>query len=272
VELQRSSIDFEREGIAVFGISYDSVATLAAFAGKYGITYPLLSDEGSRVIRELGLLNEHIYEQHAVYGVKPQERHMGTPYPGVFLLDEQGVVTEKRFHQSYRERETGAGLLEDAFGAATTVHGTEVRAASEGVGVRVWLDSDSYRYFQRLYVTVELNVAEGLHVYGSPIPEGFIPLSVGVAPLEGVQAGTASMPPPHPFQVAGMDEHFFVYEGRVLVTLPVTFTKRDAGDLVLPINVRYQACSANDCLMPVSTSFELSVKAEALVPSATPER
>jgi DsbC/DsbD-like thiol-disulfide interchange protein len=215
------------------------------------------------------LFNERVYEQHAAYGVNPQDRHWGTPYPGTFLLDENGTVTEKRFYQSYRERETGAGLLVNGFHAESSIHDSEVCSGSDGVPIRAWLDSGTYRYFQRLRLSVELTVEPGLHVYGSPIPEGYIPLSVEVAPIEGLVVGSPELPEPRPFQIEGWDEQFVVHEGRLLVTVPVTFAKRDAGDQVLHVTVRYQACSTTDCLMPAYVSLELPVRAEAQVASAT---
>ncbi len=42
--LQQVLPTLERNGIALFAISYDSVTILAAFAAKHGIGYPLLSD------------------------------------------------------------------------------------------------------------------------------------------------------------------------------------------------------------------------------------
>jgi peroxiredoxin len=51
VELQKSLPDFERHHIVPFAISYDAVDVLATFAAKQHITYTLLSDEGSTVIR-----------------------------------------------------------------------------------------------------------------------------------------------------------------------------------------------------------------------------
>jgi hypothetical protein len=267
VELQRSAADFGRQGIAIFAISCDAVSTLAAFAEKNGITYPLLSDEGSRVIAELGLLNKHVAEQNAVYGVQPSPRHQGIPYPGVFVLDEQGVVTDKRFYQSYRERETGAGLLRSVFDVETDVHGPVASFDAEGVSVHAWLDSDRYRYFQRLYLTVRLDIAPGLHVYGLPIPEGFNPLTIVVTPIDGLEVGPPEQPEPTPFRIEGMDEQFFVYTGSVTVRRPVTFTRRDAGDLMLQVEVRFQACSESDCLLPATAKFELPVAAAAPVPS-----
>ena len=69
MELQESLGEYEQHDIAVFAISYDSTAVLGAFAEKYGIRYPLLSDEWSAVIRRLGMLNEQVAEHHAFYGV-----------------------------------------------------------------------------------------------------------------------------------------------------------------------------------------------------------
>ena len=73
-------------------MSYDAVDVLATFAAKQNITYTLLSDEGSKVIRDLGLLNEHVFEHHAAYGVPKRDHQWGVPYPGVSLLDAQGYV------------------------------------------------------------------------------------------------------------------------------------------------------------------------------------
>ena len=38
------------------------------------------------MIRALGLINERVQEDHAVYGIKPNARHVDLPYPGVFVL------------------------------------------------------------------------------------------------------------------------------------------------------------------------------------------
>lgn len=98
MELQDAWVNLERTGVAVFGLSYDSVETLAAFADKRGITYLLLSDEGSQTIRALGLLNEeHLVEQHAFYGFATRDQQKGVAYPSTFVLDKQGIVSEKRF-------------------------------------------------------------------------------------------------------------------------------------------------------------------------------
>ena len=178
VELQKIAPQLNENNIALFAISYDPVEVLAKFARKYNITFPLLSDQGSKVIRALRLLNEQVQEQHAVFGIPANQKYYGVPYPGTFVLDEKGIVTEKRFHQGYRNRDTGSGLLEAALGIASREHGQEIISQNEDVQVRAYLDSPTYAFNQIIHAVIEMNVAPGLHVYGEPIPEGYVPLSV----------------------------------------------------------------------------------------------
>ena len=252
--------DFASEDIALFAISYDAVDVLRTFADTYGITFHLLSDEGSTVMRTLGLLNEHVYEQHAAYGIPQQDRHWGVPYPGVFLLDTHGRVMQKRFQQSYRERETGVGVLEQGFGLQGTTRGAEVITQSADLQVHASLDSPSYRFFQRLWLTVELTIAPGLHIYGRPIPAGYIPLTLEVAPLAGMVVGEPTWPVPQPYRVAGLAEEFCVYAGTIKVSLPVTLTE-EGGDQTLQVTVHYQACSESDCFVPQTLKLALPVQA-----------
>jgi hypothetical protein len=240
------------------------VDVLAGFAAKHSIEYPLLSDEGSKAIRALGLFNEHVYAHHAVYGIPQQAHHWGVPYPGSFLLDEQGCVMQKRFEQSYRERETGVGVLEQGFGIKSVVHGAEARTHTEGVEIHAYLDSATYRFFQRLWLTVELTIAPGLHVYGQPVPESFIPLATEVAPIAGVVVGTPRFPPPHPYHSAGLDDDLFVYQGKVTVSVPLTFTQ-EGEEQTVHVTIRHQACSATDCLRPSTITLSLSVQAADLI-------
>ena len=233
---------------------------LHGFAETYNITYSLLSDAGSIVMRALGLLNEHVDEQHAAYGIPHHDRHRDLPYPGVFLLDAHGRVMQKRFQQSYRERETGVGLLEQGFGLQSTTRGAEAVTQGAGLQVHASLDASSYRFFQRLWLTVALTIDPGLHLYGQPISEGYSPLAIEVAPIAGMVVGQPAWPAPHPYHVVGLAEEFFVYEGTIKVSLPVTLTE-EGGDQTLQVTVHYQACSETDCFAPQTLRLALPVQA-----------
>jgi peroxiredoxin len=246
---------YEREGVAVFAISYDPVETLARFAEERRITFALLSDAGSRTIERLGLLNRHVAEQQAYYDMPVQERHEGIPYPGAFLLDPEGRVVEKVFEQSYRVRPSGSLLLQDLTGLdAEPV--VSARAKAWSVQVAAWLDTATYRPYQRLRVHAAVRVEPGLHVYGVPVPEGYVPLRIELAPFEGLIAEPATLPAPQPFRMEGLDERFVVYEGTVRAAIPFRIEPM-LDEAILRVLVRYQSCSASVCNPPAQHELPL---------------
>ena len=62
-------------------MSYDPPDAVRAFAESHHINYPLLSDRGSRVIRELGILDEDLEAHHAVFGVPTRPEQLGVAFP-----------------------------------------------------------------------------------------------------------------------------------------------------------------------------------------------
>jgi peroxiredoxin len=262
VELQQIVEGLARAGTALFAISYDAPSTLAAFAAKHGITYPLLGDEGSRVIRQLGMLDEDLDRHHAEFGRQVRDDQRGVAYPAVFLLDRNGIVAAKRFLPNYRVRDTGAGLIESLLGVEAARHGPEAAAPGDVVNLRAYFDAPVYRPYQQLRLTVELAVAPGWHVYVPPVPDGYTALSLSLAPIDGVSAGPISISPSgHPARVEGLDELFTVVDGAVRARIPVTFAvQAGTGDLHPEITVRYQACSDTECRPPAAARLTLSLR------------
>ncbi len=103
-----------------------------------------------------------------------------------------------------------------------------------------------------------------MHVYAHPTPEGFIPLTVEIAPLEGLSVWPLVAPEPAPFQVEGLDETFLVYEDQFRLSLPFSIDQA-AGDVRLDIRVGYQACTATECFPPGTLSLTLDLTGEALI-------
>jgi Thiol:disulfide interchange protein DsbD, N-terminal/AhpC/TSA family len=248
-------------------VSYDPVEVLAGFAERRGITYDLLSDDGSRAIRSLGLLNEHVEEQHAHYGVQTREHHRGVPYPGIFILDERGVVVDKRFEQSYRTRPTAASVLEEGFGVPGVEPAVAASAETGEIKVTTWLASATYRPYQKLRLGFSVVVASGLHVYGAPIPEGLTPLTVTVEPREGFEVGEVELPEPRLYEYeyategldAPTDEPTFVYEGTVRGALSLAIVQ-NLGEIEVGVRVRYQACGDAVCYPPAEVRLSLPLK------------
>jgi peroxiredoxin len=261
VELQRISADLARADTALFAISYDSVETLAGFAAKHGITFSLLADEGSRIIQQLGMLDEDLDRHHAEFGRTVRDDQRGVAYPAVFLLDRDGIVIEERFHRNYRIRDTGTALLEAALGIAAPRHGPGEVAEGEHVRVTAYFDSSTYRPYQQLRLTVELTIMDGWHVYAAPVPSGYMALGAEIAPLNGLETGTPTWPAGHAARVAGLDEEFSVLDGVIRGTIPVTLAvAAGTGDLRPEVAVHYQACSEESCLPPATVRMGLLVR------------
>ena len=102
VEMEGRLADVQKSGYAVAVITYDPVPVLAEFATRRQITFPLLSDAGSAVIKRYGLLNTT---------VDPANKLFGYPFPGTFVVDRRGVVTSRFFEDTYQDRNTISSFL-----------------------------------------------------------------------------------------------------------------------------------------------------------------
>ena len=253
MELQQVLPRLEAAGIALFAVSYDPVPVLRAFADKHGIAYPLLSDEGSHVMRRLGLINERVQEDHAAYGIKPDPRHVNLPYPGVFALDGTGVIVGRRFHESYRERDGGATLLAQLLGLLDPAPNAAPAAGTDSVRVWAWLDAPTYSFFQRLHLNVAISISPGLRLAAPP--------SVRVVPMPGVEVG------PVEWQRSSED----VESARGVV--PLTFTAAPgAGDVIVDATVTCQPMRGGIHLPPVSASVQTRVTERAMADRTLPAR
>ena len=97
--------EFSALGFNVAAMTYDPVATLLEAQEEYGTTFPLLYDEGNTHVKAMGILNTQY---------SPGERAYGIPYPGIFLLDAQGVIRAKLAEQDYKLRPEFSLVLEAA--------------------------------------------------------------------------------------------------------------------------------------------------------------
>ncbi len=100
MELQSNLAAFKKAGIQPVAVSYDSVAVLTRFAKERVITYPLLSDSGSRTI-----------DAYQIRNTDARGRMSGVPHPGTFIIGQDGKIVAKLAHEGYRERHTSAEII-----------------------------------------------------------------------------------------------------------------------------------------------------------------
>jgi peroxiredoxin Q/BCP len=84
MQFRDSYPDFKARGVAVFGVSRDSVAAQAKFKAKYELPFPLLADTDSKVCDAFGVIVEK-----NMYGKKSLGIQRST-----FLVDAGGTITK----------------------------------------------------------------------------------------------------------------------------------------------------------------------------------
>lgn len=278
MELQAHQEEFRKRGLSVAAISYDSVEVLKDFATRRGITFPLLSDKDSQVIRAFGILNENAPRDSFVYGV---------PNPGTYVLNGAGVVTAKYFEDDYTERVTASDILARQFGANPSA-GPGVQETRH-LRLAAASSANAARGGQKIALVLNIELKPGMHVY-APGVRGYKPVAweMLTAPVkpegEAQTAGEAdrpeqvrlpgrlftevAWPAPRMLHLKAIGETVPVYEKKLRlvreVTIPSDKLLREvtspSGVLTLEGVFRYQACDAKTCYNPVSLPLVFAIQ------------
>lgn len=256
MQLQQHLPEFEAAGIALFAISYDPVEDQRKFAEEFGITFPMMADPDHRAIEATGILNTLVRPDEAVYGI---------PFPGIYVLGIDGRVEEKLFFQHYRTRPSASTVLREGFGLDFEVDNhPHADVAGDGIRIEATLGGESLVFMETAMLYVDLHVDPGLHVYGQPIPEGYIPTEVRVSAPEGVQVGEPEYPPTTPFRLEGLDDEFRVFAEDARVKIRIQRLAPDLEAIPLEVTVSYQACNDRECFLPQTKTLHLDVPVAAL--------
>ena len=272
VELQQVLPELHAAGYRPYAISNDTVERLAAFAGNNGITFPLLSDEDSAVIKRFGIMNTLIQP-----GEGKHMRWYGIPYPGTYITDRSGLIVRKEFHQHHARRASGRTLLHLATGVVPDIDAepSDVRAAVGGsvVHVDAALLDPTLRLEVLSTIVCRLRIADGFHLYAAGAPDAFVPARLTVDGA-GIRSGAVSWPEPHRLEMPLMGgDAVAVWEGDVTVTIPVTATSEvvklghglDVREVVIDLHLHFQACNDDTCMMPDHLHTHLTVPLATLV-------
>jgi len=252
VELDRSVGKFRAQGLGVAAISYDSPDVLRHFSARVGgFAFPLLSDPSSAVIRAFGIFNHNIPEGHEWYGI---------PFPGTFLVDENGIVRAKYFEQMHRQRYTADSILVREYGASG---GKRVEVVTDHLRLEASPAQDVASRGNRLTLALDLDLPPKMHVY-APGVQGYRPISVEIEDHPFLLSHATDFPEPEILHLEAIDETVPVYHGRVRILKDVTLSPRLRDEkIAIPLSFSYQACDDRVCYPPSQVKFSLEV---ALVP------
>jgi peroxiredoxin len=255
VELQAARERFEKRGIKLAAISYDTEAILKEFAGAHKIDYPLLADPDSATIRKFKVLNRG--------AAGPQS---GMARPGFFYVDGQGIIREKFFESNDLDRFTPNDVIVKLFPELAE----QVGATVEAPHIRVSLAQSDRTVFpgNRVSLIADIRLPDGVHVY-APEVKGYKPIMLSLHPTADVVPTDLTYPPSKILYLKAIDEHVPVFEGEFRIVDEVTINRSpeflaalgSGKEIAITGELKYQACGETVCYPPASlpVSWKLDV-------------
>jgi hypothetical protein len=243
-----------RDGFGLVAVSYDPVSVLADFSARRGITFPLLSDQGSVVITKYGILNTTVARDNSTYGI---------PFPGTFIVNAKGVVTSRYFEPTYQERNTMTSILVK-LGATLDVAATSVAAAH--LQLTTYLTDQAAAPGTHFSVVVDAAPAAHVHVY-APGAVGYKPIALTIDPQPGLVVRDALFPRPDDYFFKPLNEHVSVYQKQFRVVQDLEIDPAPAAaaalngksEMTIRARFEYQACDDKVCFNPQSVPLTWTI-------------
>jgi hypothetical protein len=264
VELQSKIEEFAAAEIEVLSLSYDEPEALADFRDAYGITYTMLSDPDSRIIRHFGILNTFISEDDHPW--------FGLPFPGTYVVDSEGLISHKFFENNLALRVGPEMLLRAAQGEAIKQAKAALEPRSETTW-QVYLDGDRLAVSVLRDLVARIAVPAGRHLYAAPAPVGNVPVELVLDEDPQIVTRPVVQPESESLTLGGTGEVIHVYAGAVEVRLPITVNAdlavaaTEAREITLSGELLWQTCDDRVCDLPRREKFSLTVPVAAAVVS-----
>ena len=235
-------------------ISYDSVAQLKNFADRKHITYVLLSDPDSKIIRAFGILNETVPANSMAYGI---------PYPGTYLVDTSGKVVAKFFEDDFKERTPTMEILEGVGGALGSTHAT---VEAKQLHLSSFASTNVVRPNQRVALFLDIDLMPKMHVYAQGV-QGYIAIEWKMTET-AAKFHPVRYPAPEKLRLEVIKETVPVYRGRVRLGEDVAIGTEaqvkprlnEQGEMVLEGSLHYQACDDRECYFPETVPLKWTFK------------
>jgi hypothetical protein len=265
VELQAAMQRFEKQGIKLAAISYDSRAILKDFAERHKIEFPLLADPDSRIIRTFNVLNAE------AGGITK-----GMSHPGFFYIDRDGIIRDKFFEVNYLDRFTPNNVIAKIFPELAEEVGQNIQAPH----LQLFFAQSDARVApgSRVSLIVEVQLPPNVHVY-SPGVTGYKPIQLRVNASPEVELTSLVYPSALVLYLEAIKEHVPVFEGKFRIIQDVTVARsRDfinsvgpGKTIALTGELQYQACDKTTCYLPTSVPVKWELQVLPLDRQRSPE-
>jgi peroxiredoxin len=260
VELQGRLNEIRQSGLGLAAISYDSRDVTADFARRRGISFPLLSDSGSQVIRAYGILNTTVPATN--------REQYGIPFPGTFIVDRNGVVTSRFFEAAYQERDTVASIMARA-GRGANAPATKVSA--NHLELTTYATDQTVAPGTHFSLVLDVKPASHVHVY-APGVTGYKPIDLTLDAQPGLLVRGAQYPRAEDFYFKPLNEHVRIYQKPFRIVQDVAIDASPEGvralsgreQLTIAGTLNYQACDDTVCFVPQSIPLTWTVTLKPL--------
>jgi len=256
VELQSRYADITKQGLGLIAVSYDAPATLKKFSDSRGITFPLISDPGSAIIKRYGLLNQTVDPTSQTYGI---------PHPGTFIVDRKGVVQSRYFEDAYQERYTAATIL-SSLGAGGAGH---ISATTMHLAMTASISDTTAAPGERLAIAINVTPKPGMHLY-APGKHTYQVVQLTIDPQPWLRPQATVYPASEIYHFKPLDERVEVFVKPFRLRRDVTLLATPEAQKLLGAMttatitgaLEYQACDDKVCYNParIPVSFVVSLK------------
>ena len=246
LELQQNEDGLHAVGVGLAAVSYDNLAVLQKFSERRGIHFPLLSDAGSKIIRQLGILNESVAADHPYFG---------SPYPCLFILDANGTIVGKYFEDDHRRGDIFGNILTQKFSAASSARNSEIESGQ--LKVLATASHSIVTAGQRVALTLDVELKPSMHVYAQGV-EGFIPIEWKFKESDTIATHQVRYPASERLHLEAVGVTVPVYRGHFRLRGEITIADDDklrsslddSGTFTVEGTFQYQACDDRICYIP----------------------
>lgn len=228
------------------------------------MTIPLLSDQGSHIIRAFHTLDTSVALDNPAYGV---------PLHGSYVVNADGIVESKLFENNVGH--SSGIVLTRLFGSPLNTHEKLVKL--NYLTLQYYASANAVTAGDPLHLTIEVSLNDNVHVY-APGGGEHLPLTWDMDVQEAVSSHPVEYPPPQMATLPSVPEKLPIYRGTFKVsrkmTIPADIGKLTSmvntdGDLTIKGNLRYQACDDKTCYLPqtVPLAWKVKINPTSILPS-----
>ena len=255
IDLQNRLPELQAQGLGLAVVTYDSREVMADFGTRRGITFPLLSDPGSRTIEAYGILNTTVDETTPNYGI---------PFPGTLVVDRQGIVTARFFEEAYQERTTVSSMML-ALGSDSRPVAAN-RITTDHLRVTTYATDDVVAPGSLFSIVFHITPRERMHVY-APGADSYRIIGVNLDPNPLLVTRPVEYPASEIYHFEPLDERVPVFQTPFRLTQAMAISPArehraavaESETFTITGTLDYQACDDRICFNPQSVPVAYTV-------------